>query len=610
MTGRRTKPFMIVSLLVGIAGLMAAEAAPPRLTITKAEWNADKAELKVEGKAEEMTDVHLKDTTAANSLGLVRSNSKGVWKFKLSGLWKPPSRVTAEAGDLSVEKKVKDSFKSKRKRPGKGSPTGGKSHASLFASFEGTKTCLSCHEQEARAIHDSVHYQWKGDARYVIDSSTPEAGKLGGINDFCIYPDINWLAKLKNVNGALVDGGCAKCHAGLGEKPAEAANQAQLENVDCLLCHSESYRRTIEVVGGKSRFRPDESKMTVSIEEAATDISLPSKDRCLDCHAKSGGGDNYKRGDIEEAHRDATREFDVHLATEENGGAGLECLDCHVARDHKIAGRGTDLRPVDLDEKVTCVKCHSETVHQNESLDKHVARVNCTVCHIPFYAKAAPTDMERDWSRPGELNRATGLYEPHMVKSSQVKPVYRFFNGKSHFYEFGESASPSESGRVTMSAPDGRIQDPGAKIHAFKRHTAIQPIARGTGRLLPLKMGVFYTTGQVAPAVEAGSLAVGWPYSGHDFAKTERYMGLFHEVSPKEEALSCTDCHSKGGRLDFAALGYSRNVTYKGKDLCASCHKDKSGAWSDSDRFMNVHKKHVDGKKIDCSACHGFSAAS
>lgn len=85
-----------------------------------------------------------------------------------------------------------------------------------------------------------------------------------------------------------------------------------------------------------------------------------------------------------------------------------------------------------------------------------------------------------------------------MVKSSQAKPVYRFFNGKSHFYEFGQPAL-SENGRVIMSAPDGRIQDPGAKIHAFKRHTSTQPIDRGTGRLLPLKMGVFYTTGQVAP---------------------------------------------------------------------------------------------------------------
>lgn len=49
-----------------------------------------------------------------------------------------------------------------------------------------------------------------------------EAGKLGGINDFCIYPDINWIGKLTNVDGVQVDGGCAKCHVGLGAKPTAA----------------------------------------------------------------------------------------------------------------------------------------------------------------------------------------------------------------------------------------------------------------------------------------------------------------------------------------------------------------------------------------------------
>lgn len=54
-----------------------------------------------------------------------------------------------------------------------------------------------------------------------------EAGKLGGINDFCIYPDINWIGKLTNVDGVQVDGGCAKCHVGLGAKPTAAPTKSQ-----------------------------------------------------------------------------------------------------------------------------------------------------------------------------------------------------------------------------------------------------------------------------------------------------------------------------------------------------------------------------------------------
>jgi hypothetical protein len=34
------------------------------------------------------------------------------------------------------------------------------------------------------------------------------------------------------------------------------------------------------------------------------------------------------------------------------------------------------------------------------------------------------------------------------------------------------------------------------------------------------------------------------------------YWRLNHEVVPKKNALSCTDCHSLDGVMDFKALGY------------------------------------------------------
>ncbi|MCS7183409.1 MAG: hypothetical protein NZ869_09915 [Thermoanaerobaculum sp.] len=33
-------------------------------------------------------------------------------------------------------------------------------------------------------------------------------------------------------------------------------------------------------------------------------------------------------------------------------------------------------------------------------------------------------------------------------------------------------------------------------------------------------------------------------------------MGIHHEVVPKEEALTCLDCHGANGRVDWCALGY------------------------------------------------------
>lgn len=347
--------------------------------------------------------------------------------------------------------------------------------------------------------------------------------------------------------------------------------------------------------------------MTVSILQAALDITLPSKDSCLNCHTKAGGGNNFKRGDIEEYHRDPPRSFDVHMASQDKGGAGLGCLDCHTAVDHKIAGRGSDLRPRELLDQVACTNCH--TPEHNEDIAKHTARVNCTVCHIPVFAKAAATDMDRDWSQPGDLVAAKGLYEPHHAKGTGVIPEYKFFNGLSYFYQFGDPVLPEENGRVVMSAPEGKITDSGAKIHAFKHHLATQPVEPNNGRLLPLKIGKFFETGVIDEAVELGAAAVGWEYKGHDFAKTERYMGLFHEVAPKEQALSCNDCHNGGTRLDFAALGYTPKAKYNGKSLCASCHEDETDEWPE-EFFKKVHAKHVKDKKLDCSKCHNFSSAN
>jgi hypothetical protein len=350
--------------------------------------------------------------------------------------------------------------------------------------------------------------------------------------------------------------------------------------------------------------------MTVSLLQAALDITLPTNDTCLNCHTKAGGGNNFKRGDIEEAHRNPTRSFDVHMASTASGGAGLKCLDCHTAADHRIAGRGTDLRPRDLEDPVNCTMCHSETPHDDSKLDKHTARVNCTACHIPTFAKVAPTDMDRDWSIPGDPVPSTGLYEPHHETGQNLVPEYRFFDGTTYFYQFGDPAVAGANGRVVMSAPMGSISKPGAKIHAFKRHLAKQPIDLDQGRLLPLKIGIFFSTGDIDSAVKAGAAAVEWDLKkGYDFADTERYMGLFHEVAPKEQALSCSSCHDSGSRIDFAALGYTPKATRNNRALCASCHRDESDEWRGNEYFTKVHSKHVADKKFDCSQCHTFSAA-
>ncbi len=484
-------------------------------------------------------------------------------------------------------------------------PPLGTSHAGRYTIYEGSKTCNACHLAEANDVHSSLHYQWHGETPYAV--GLDGGGKMGAMNDFCGYPDINFIGQLVNLDGQTVDGGCSICHVGLGVKPAPEASQAQLENIDCLTCHSVEYRRKVTMVNGQFRFVPAPERMSVDYMTAITDVTLPGRATCVACHAYAGGGCNNKRGDIESAHIEPpSADFDVHMASTAIGGAGLVCTDCHIVQDHRIAGRGSDMRATDLDVSVRCTNCHEPTLHEAYNIDIHIERVDCTVCHIPVFAKIRSTDMFRDF-RFAEVEPTRRLYEPLIIREANVIPEYLFWNGFSTFYEYATPAIPGESGRVLMSGPVGDISDPTAKLFAFKHHQAMQPYDLDTNYIIPVRAGILFQTGNIDQAIRAGATAVGWPLnSGYDFVPTERYMGIFHEVSPADQALACSDCHFGGVRMDFDALGYTPKTERDGEPLCASCHEDKSDEWSPGELFQKVHDKHVKDKRIECSECHTF----
>jgi hypothetical protein len=51
-------------------------------------------------------------------------------------------------------------------------------------------------------------------------------------------------------------------------------------------------------------------------------------------------------------------------------------------------------------------------------------------------------------------------------------------------------------------------------------------------------------------AIATGMATVGAPFSGKiDFVKTVMYWPIAHMIPPKDEALSCQQCHSANGRL-------------------------------------------------------------
>jgi hypothetical protein len=271
---------------------------------------------------------------------------------------------------------------------------------------------------------------------------------------------------------------------------------------------------------------------------------------CLRCHVGSGGGFNYKRGDIEIAHVRAEREFDVHM------GSGMSCIQCHKFEDHKVLGSGTQLAGQDRPGASNrCENCHTGSIHEESTLNRHVQSVYCTTCHIPSFAKTQATDMHRDWSQSEYLEKKD-KYEPVITFEKDVKPVYAWWNGKGKLALLNKPVE-EQDGTVRLYDPQGSIDDPEARIYAFKLHTAKLPIDKETREFIPIKVGVVFKKGDNAAAVKVGAKA----YSGKEnvepeWVTTERYMGIFHEVTPKEQALQCMDCHGGGARLDWTALGY------------------------------------------------------
>lgn len=485
-------------------------------------------------------------------------------------------------------------------------------HASAFSTYQGTKTCITsaCHSTQANAMFGSLHYQWRGDNVKAIElaGSNPKISKNGGINNYCVWAEGNWIGTMTNLDDTKnVKCGCAWCHAGLGLKPTTVSSTAQLENIDCLICHSPTYKRIVQTnPDGTFVMVPDP---TIDIQAAAKNIQRPNRTSCLNCHKNAGGGDNNKRGDLDSTLAACTGSYDVHMGT---NGQNFTCQDCHKTEGHKMAGRGTDMRAVDLNFDMSCETCHTKRPHRTTNanysrLNAHADRVNCTVCHIPTYAKAVSTDMYRDWTRV-DPNSAANRYDPYIERGQNLRPSYEWFNTFSHFYKFKDQVTYAANGRVKMAYPDGAFVDitgrPMAKLFPYKIHVCNQPKNNAAGNafdnmLLPLRNKIVFETGNINMAITEGCNAANVTYNGHTFVQTESYQSIHHTVGPKSTALSCTNgyCHSTSDtRIPFESIGYQRRGT--DTQLCDVCHSMESRP-----SFTSLHGEH--GERINCAACHG-----
>jgi len=488
-----------------------------------------------------------------------------------------------------------------------------KTHDAANASltWTGYGTCLTCHRTSATEMYQGVHYQWMGSGAKMTTGPAKQ-GKMdsldgaSALNAYCINVLGGWKA-------------CGACHAGTGAKPVATTtpDDAQLASIDCLMCHKNGtiatpYARTRNATTGL--FEPN---VGVDMNNVVRTVIKPVRNTCLGCHAKAGGGDAVKRGDIALASgTTADANYDVHMATSRGN---LTCQACHKFTNHKVAGRGSDLRPLDSTTAVTCssTTCHPTknsltSGHTTTDVNHHIGRVACQTCHLPTYAKNAndttateATETNRTWEAY-EWNATLLRNEPLPTKANDITPKYAFWNGTSWGNNLTDAAviDPT-TGFYKISRPNGAITDAaGTKLYPFKYKTAQQPLDTTTGKLIGLSTASFFADGNYVTAINTGLANMGRTGDAWKTVTTDELQVLNHQIPPASgNVLPCAACHKNTARINLPAIGYAIKAPLT--TICNQCH----GVETYLD-YKWVHDYHVTGKRYDCSFCHNFSRAT
>jgi hypothetical protein len=500
-------------------------------------------------------------------------------------------------------------------------------------SYDGPSTCIACHENEAQDMLNSLHMQWSGPTPNLTNTNGENKGKgEGGINTFCTYAASSGTA-------------CYGCHV---RADGNAPHAPSVNDVDCLMCHQDTYQRkfvadpatAITVTNvldetktyifaaidadGNNTTVPDFNAMpagTTMVDLART-VHRPTRTSCLRCHAKAGGGDWTKRGDMGLSTKNPTVNEDVHMSPDA-GGANLTCSDCHstdATNHHNVGGRGIDLRQTEAPAP-KCTNCHGTNPHGSDytptrrtkspsdafTRDRHGNEgVGCMTCHIDAFGKGGATEMSRNWLEP-HWNQAfcagQGGFVGHEVKEANVTPEYVLFDGTSNVYNIGDKALDLDgNGIIDMAKANGTLFDGVTKVVPIKRHLSNMPVNDATNEIIPPTIMWQFMTGVFDEAVQRGMDEFGYagPYTMVD---VEAEMMIAHGVAPKSKAKQCSTCHNMSGEtpagygpIDFGKLGYH---TWPAKvKSCTLCHSAKTMRWQD------FHNKHAEEMGKGCIGCH------
>jgi hypothetical protein len=300
---------------------------------------------------------------------------------------------------------------------------------------------------------------------------------------------------------------------------------------------------------------------------------------CIECHKTEG-------------HRIAKGTHTTTMMANDLPRVEVACEECHTSAPHKNAERADELNG--HTEKLACVTCHIPSLHPDNATRRDFATPTFEE-HTGIWVYS---DIEKEcdpgrgivykwWNGDG-----TFLGNP-IGENPNGKNLYRFYNPTNAWPEFKEFDYASWYEKVMR--PIAKAGRP-SKIYAMKlfngrQHIDLQNMGPFGGMYLPYNLPTYYTSGNSdrAASVEMQSgmmkMMYGWMF---DFYMMDKFMsfmeidgwntGAYADASAnrkvearwipqdasleishairKTGALTCSNCHTSNGAMDFISLGY------------------------------------------------------